>query len=324
MAMNNRGLGRGIQALFEGNGDEFADSGAVDSPLRLVSVDAIDPNPAQPREVFADEALNNLAASIAAHGVLQPLLVRPYGPDGRYQLIAGERRLRAARQAGLAEVPVLSRNLDDQEALIVTLLENLQREDLNPIEEAKGLDALKNAMNVTVEELADALGQGRSTIAHSLRLLKLDPVIQDDLASGRLSPSHAKSLGSMPPGAALMALRQHIIETGMTTRATEDAVIFWNDHGHFSWEEQKDGETGTGGEEQINGGKQNDTAEEKPKREPKGQDPDMLKLASHIGAALNCRAKVSGTPMKGRISIIYESNSQLFDLLEKLGLQLAP
>lgn len=322
MAMNNRGLGRGIQALFEGNGEEIVENGAVNSPLRMVSVDAIAPNPAQPRQVFADDELDNLAASIAAHGVLQPLLVRPFGEEGSYQLIAGERRLRAARKAGLAEVPVLSRNLDEQEALIVTLLENLQREDLNPIEEAKGLDALKNAMNASVDELAATLGQGRSTIAHSLRLLKLEPVIQDDIAAGRLTTSHAKCLGALPPGEDLMKLRQRIIDNGMTTRSTEEAVAFWNDHGHFPWEEE--GEMTEDMADKTARETENTTGGENAKRPARIQDPDMLKLASHIGAVLNCRAKVSGTPSKGRISIIYDSNTQLFDLLEKLGLQLLP
>lgn len=307
MAMNTRVLGRGIQTLFEGNGETSDQTQAAPSPLTLAPVSAITPNPAQPRENFSETALAELASSIASHGVLQPLLVRPAREDGQFQLIAGERRLRAAQLAGLAEVPVLVRDIDDHEALIVTLLENLQREDLNPIEEAKGLEALRNAMNVSVEQLAETLGQGRSTIAHSLRLLRLDPAIQEDLAAGRLTTSHAKSLGAMPAGPALHVLRQRIIETGMTTRETEEAIAFWHEHGHFAWE--------------------NESAETEAipkKREPKPVDPDMRKLADNIGATLNCRAKISGSPEKGRISIAYESNAQLYDLLEKFGLQLTP
>jgi len=308
MAMNNRGLGRGIQALFDGNnGETPIQAQSAPSPLTTISLGVISPNPAQPREHFSETALAELAASIAAHGVLQPLLVRPYGDEGHYQLIAGERRFRAARLAGLAEVPALVRELDDHEALIVTLLENLQREDLNPIEEAKGLEALKNAMNISVEQLAETLGQGRSTVAHSLRLLKLDTAIQEDIAAGRITPSHAKSLSAMPAGEAQQELRQRIIDKGMTTRETEEAIAFWNENRHFPWED-----------------KIAETASAPARRQPRQADPDMLKLANNIGATLNCRAKISGSSEKGRISISYDSNAQLYDLLEKFGLQLTP
>lgn len=304
MALNNRGLGRGIQALFNGNGEGAGEHYDQDSPLNVVPIAAIETNPVQPREFFADDKLDELAASIKAHGILQPLLVRPL-EDGKYQLIAGERRLRAAGRAGLYEVPVIARDLDDREALIVTLLENLQREDLNPIEEAKGLEALRAATDASVEQIAETLGQGRSTIAHALRLLKLDPVLQEDVAERRITPSHAKSLGQLPVGEVLMTARERVLEHDLTSRETEELVSFWNSHGHFSWEDNVPGVVS-----QIK------------KRTRKFVDPSISRLANYIGATLNCRAKINGTPEKGRISISYDTNTQLFELLDRLGLQM--
>lgn len=304
MALNNRGLGRGIQALFDGSGESGQSHYDQESPLNIVPISAIETNPAQPREFFAEDALDDLAASIKAHGILQPLLVRPL-EDGKFQLVAGERRLRAAERAGLYEVPVIARSLDDREAMILTLIENLQREDLNPIEEAKGLEALRAATDASVEQLAETLGQGRSTVAHALRLLKLDPVIQEDVAERRITPSHAKSLGQLPQGEVLMTARERVLEHELTTRETEDLVAFWNTHGHFSWEDNVPGMVA-----QIK------------KRMRKPVDENMVRLANDIGARWNCRAKINGTQEKGRISISYDTNAQLYELLERFGLQM--
>lgn len=298
MAINNRGLGRGIQALFDGGAQETPTQ-TRDTPLIMAPVTAIQPNPMQPRKQFAEEALTELSQSIAAHGILQPLLVRPGPIEGTWQLIAGERRLRAAKKAGLIEVPVLCRELDNNETLILTLLENLQREDLNPIEEAKGIEALKHAMNATLEQLASALGQAKSSIGNILRLLKLPQAIQEDVASGVISPSHAKALAGLASAEAMARLREKILQKRLTSRETEEIVAYCNEHGHFPWE------TGT---ESTN--------------QPKLKDPQIIRLANDIGAVLKCRTKISGTAEKGRISISYDTNDQLFDLLEKLGLQL--
>lgn len=304
MAINTKGLGRGIQALFEGNDEKVP---GQRGPLLEVAPGSIFPNPVQPRQVFSEERLEELAASIRAHGILQPLLVRPGNSEGTYQLIAGERRLRAAQKVGLPVVPVIVRELTDEDALIVTLLENLQREDLNPIEEARGLEALRTAMQTTVEGLAEALGQPRGTVSNSLRLLKLDPVTQRDVAEGRISSTHAKVLLGLPPGEAISELRKRIIETGMTTRETEAAVSFWNEHQYFPWQDNVPGIVAT-----------------VKKRNIHAPDENLTKLAKDIGFTLNCRAAINGNQDKGKISIAYDSNEQLFDLLEKLGLTLNP
>lgn len=299
MAMNNRGLGRGIQALFDG-GIQDPPQQAPDTPVTSVPVTAIQPNPAQPRQTFTESSLDDLAQSIREHGILQPLLVRPGSIEGTWQLIAGERRLRAARKAGLAEVPVVCRSLDDHEALIVTLLENLQREDLNPIEEARGIEALKTAMNATIEQLSATLGQGKSTIGHALRLLKLPKTIQEDLENGTLSPSHARAIAGLSGEEAMLELRAHVLKHRLTSRETEELVAAINENGEFPHA--------------------SDGASPKPARKPR--DPQIVRLANDIGAILKCRAKISGTAEKGHIRISYDTNEQLFDLLEKLGLQL--
>lgn len=295
MPMNKKGLGRGINALFDGGNREEIVQPDGDSLINI-PISAIQPNPVQPRKIFSEDALRELAESITAHGILQPLLVRPGSIEGTWQLIAGERRLRAAKMAGLSEVPALYRELDDQEALIVTLLENLQREDLNPLEEARGLEALKNATNSTIEQLAETLGQSRSALGHSLRLLTLPAPIQKAVADGNLSPSHARALGSLPDEVAL-ELAKRVLTHRLTTKETEESTAFWKENGKLPWSEQE------------------------PRQKP-SRDPQIVRLANDIGAALKCRAKISGTSEKGRISISYDTNEQLFDLLEKLGLQL--
>lgn len=297
MPLNNRGLGRGIQALFENGQAEQAAVGQADSPLRLVPIDSVIPNPDQPRKTFPEASLNELAASISVHGVLQPLLVRSR-PDGSWQLIAGERRLRAAKIAGQKQVPILIRNLSDQDMLIVALLENLQREDLNPIEEAQGLDALKRAANVGVEELADMLGQPRSTISNTLRLLTLAAGIQAEVANRRLSLSHAKILAGLPQDAAL-ALMVRIQELGMTIRQTEEAMAFWRENGRFPWQAM------------------NADAQVAATKRP---DPNLLHLEANISSALNCRVKISGSQSRGKISLAYGTSEELAQILARLGL----
>lgn len=305
MAMNNRGLGRGIQALFDSNAE--AGNATFPGPFKMVAIGDVLPNPDQPRKTFNAESIQGLAESIKAHGILQPLLVRAAPEEGRFLLIAGERRLRAARAAGLQEVPVIQRELSDQESLIVTLLENLQREDLNPIEEAKGLEALKNAMGASMEELAATLGHPRSTLSNSLRLLALDPEIQAVIADRRLSTSHAKILAGLDSRQAMLDLKDQIISNDMTTRQAADAVAHWNGHGCFPWEEHAPASSHT---------------DKKAIR--KTIDPDIARLGNDLAAALNCRAKVSGNADKGKISLSYETSEQLQALLGRLGLNPAP
>ena len=181
------GLGKGLDALFMDN--ETVDSGGVVT-LRLSQ---IEPNRDQPRKIFSEEALNELADSIREHGVLQPLLVRPL-PGGSYQLVAGERRWRASRMAGLQEVPVVIREMDEEQAMEIALIENLQREDLNAIEEATGYKQLMERYGMTQEQVAKRVGKSRPAIANALRLLNLPQKVMDMVGEGEVSPGHARAL----------------------------------------------------------------------------------------------------------------------------------
>ncbi len=187
MAAKKGGLGKGLDALFADNATEDA-QGAV-----KLRVSEIEPNKAQPRKTFDEKALTDLAESIAQHGVLQPLLVRPL-PNGGYQLVAGERRWRASRMAGLTEVPVIIRELTDKETMELALIENLQREDLNPIEEAEGLQLLMENYGLTQEEASKRVGRSRPAVANSLRLLNLPEPVQEMTRMGRISAGHARAL----------------------------------------------------------------------------------------------------------------------------------
>lgn len=181
------GLGKGLDALFMDN--ETVDSGGVVT-LRLSE---IEPNRDQPRKIFSEEALNELADSIREHGVLQPLLVRSL-PGGSYQLVAGERRWRASRMAGLQEVPVVIREMDEEQAMEIALIENLQREDLNAIEEATGYKQLMERYGMTQEQVAKRVGKSRPAIANALRLLNLPQKVMDMVGEGEVSPGHARAL----------------------------------------------------------------------------------------------------------------------------------
>ncbi len=184
--MKKGGLGKGLDALFMDN--QTADSGIV--TLRLSE---IEPNKEQPRKVFSEESLNELADSIKEHGVLQPLLVRPLSTGG-YQLVAGERRWRASRMAGLREVPVVIRDMGEEEAMEIALIENLQREDLNAIEEASGYKLLMERYGMTQEQVAKRVGKSRPAVANALRLLHLPEKVMQMVEEGEVSAGHARAL----------------------------------------------------------------------------------------------------------------------------------
>lgn len=183
----------------------------------------IEPNRDQPRKIFDEDALAELADSIAKHGVIQPLLVRPM-PDGSYQLVAGERRWRASRMAGLTEVPVVIKELSDDEAMALALIENLQREDLNAIEEAQGIKALMDTLSLTQDEAAERVGKSRPAVANALRLLKLPDSVIALVSDGKLSPGHARALRGFKDEQDIIETADLIIEKGLTVRDVEKLV----------------------------------------------------------------------------------------------------
>ncbi len=209
-----RALGRGLGALIPstyGAGETRADA--------LVPVTAIRPNPMQPRQRFADDAIEELAESIRQKGILQPLLVRR-NSDG-FELIAGERRLRAAQRLGMANVPVVVRDVNDPEMLELALIENIQRENLNPVEEARAYRRLMEEFDLTQEEVAARVGKERSTVANTLRLLQLPDAVKERIEQGLLSAGHARALAAAESDAAKIRLAQEVIDRKLTVRQAE-------------------------------------------------------------------------------------------------------
>lgn len=218
MALKKGGLGRGLDALLVDNSIESTGSSAVKMKLS-----EIEPNKKQPRKSFNEEALAELAASIEKHGVIQPLLVRPL-PDGSYQLVAGERRWRASRMAGLTEVPVVIRELSDEDAMALAMIENLQREDLNPIEEAEGYRQLMDAFGLTQEEAAARVGKSRSAVANLMRLLNLPADVRRMVSDGKISAGHARALLPLEDAALIAQFAAEIEQKGLSVRETEKWV----------------------------------------------------------------------------------------------------
>ena len=215
MSAKQRGLGRGLGALI-GDFPEEPESGAVAKlPLQKV-----EPNPDQPRRTFDEEELQALADSIAAHGILQPLAVRASG-DGFYQIIAGERRWRAARMAGLSEVPVVVLEADDRTVMELALVENLQRQDLNPMEEAEGYQRLMKEYGLTQEEAAARVGKSRPAVANALRLLLLPEEVRSLVEDGTISAGHARAILSLPAARLQKAAAQKIVALRLPVRQAE-------------------------------------------------------------------------------------------------------
>lgn len=219
MAPKKGGLGRGIDSLLIDNSiEENSSSQAV-----MLSLLDIEPNKEQARKQFDDAALSELADSISQHGVLQPLLVRPIFGGG-YQLIAGERRWRASRIAGLTQVPAIIKELSDEEAAVISLIENLQREDLNPVEEALGFASLISDFSLTQEEAAKKVGKSRPAVANALRLLKLPEKVLDYVRENKLSAGHARAIAAIEDEKTAIFAADTVIEKGLSVRETERMV----------------------------------------------------------------------------------------------------
>ena len=217
------GLGKGLSAIIpEGVGGDGG-AGPEGSELRELPISSISINPNQPRAVFDPDALESLAASISSLGVLQPVLVRATGSD-TFELIAGERRWRASQLAGLTSIPALVRHVDDNHSLQQALVENLHREDLNPLEEAAGYQQLIDDFSLTQEEVAERVGRSRSAVANTLRLLVLPPGVQELLVARSLTAGHARALLAVEDPADQQALADRVVEENLTVRATEEAV----------------------------------------------------------------------------------------------------
>lgn len=209
------GLGRGLDALYSEND--------INNSVSTLNINEIEPNRDQPRKVFNEKALEELAKSIEQNGIIQPLLVRPLS-DGSYQLIAGERRWRAARMAGLHEVPVTIREMSDEEADVFALIENLQREDLNPVEEAEGMKSLIETYGFTQEAAAERVGKSRTALTNTLRLLKLPKEVLQYLSDGRISAGHARALLTLDDEKEMLRIAELVATQDLSVRQVEKLV----------------------------------------------------------------------------------------------------
>ena len=210
--MSRKALGRGLSALF-------TETGSIDQDLIEIGIEQIDPSEVQPRQVFGQERLEELAASLKANGIIQPVVVRRRGD--RFQLIAGERRWRAAQLAGIHKIPAVVKDVPDSRVLELSLIENLQRENLNPIEEANAYKNLLDRLNYTQDQLAQRVGKDRSSIANSLRLLKLPASIRALVEEGKLSMGHARALIGLSSAAEQEAIAKRIVSDSLSVREAE-------------------------------------------------------------------------------------------------------
>jgi len=274
------GLGRGLDAILTDNSEEQKEGGVT-----VVRLSEVEPNPTQPRKVFENEPLEALAESIAQHGIIQPIVVRP--KDGMYMIVTGERRWRAARMAGLSEVPVIIIEADDRKAAELALVENLQRKDLNPVEEARAYADLIEEYSYTQEEIAKKVGRSRSSITNSLRLLDLPDAVLEKLAYGEILEGHAKVILSLKDAEKMEKAAEIVVAKELSVRDTEKLVKAMN---------------------------------EEPKTEPKiVYDVDHTKiLEQRVQSIIGHTVKIVQNGKKSSINIGFSDNDDLERILEML------
>lgn len=295
-APKRSGLGRGLDALFA-DAVPVSDSAekkqekpaAAADAVQYINIHDIMPNANQPRKTFSEEKIVELSKSIKEHGIIQPIVVRKKGES--YEIVAGERRWRAARKAELTQVPCLIRELTDEQNMLIAIIENMQREDLNPVEEAEGLNQMITTFGMTQEQVSKSVGKSRPYIANSLRLLKLPEYIKNEMAEGRLSAAHGRTLITVESEDVRKALCDKIIREGLSVRETERLVSA-----------------------QGKGKKKRPAA--------KVKNPDVARVESELKDALGTRVSIVQNGKKGKIEIEYFSREELdrlIELLKKLG-----
>ncbi|MCG8426960.1 MAG: ParB/RepB/Spo0J family partition protein [Chromatiales bacterium] len=294
MAAKKRSLGRGLDALLGGNdkGEDTAEasSGSSADSVSTLPVDLIERGRYQPRRDFNPESLQELADSIAAQGVVQPIVVRPIG-ENRYEIIAGERRWRATQQAGLSDIPVVIRDVPDQTAMAMGLIENIQRDDLNPLEEAVALHRLLNEFELTHQQIAQAVGKSRTSVTNLLRLLDLNEDVKRFIEERRLEMGHARALLGLKDEAQSKAARQ-VVAQGLSVRETEKLV------------------------RRLQGV---EPAEAAGTKAPPKTDPNVIRLESDLTDKLGAQVKIQqGSGGKGKLVISYNSLDELDGILDHI------
>lgn len=283
-AQKKSGLGRGLDALFSNSLMDSNDS------VKMVSISSIVPNPRQPRTRFTDNELSELADSIREHGVIQPLIVSEQ-ENGTYTLIAGERRLRASQIAGLNTVPVITRQADDRELLELALIENIQREDLSPLEAAEAYKSLEENFNLTHEEISKRVGKNRASVTNTMRLLKLPGEVQKALLEKKITEGHARVLLSLPTPQAQINAMNHIIKNELNVRQTEEYI------------------------RSLLGESNKKTKTDKIDLTPEMKEIEN-KLRQSIGTKVSLRPSKNGA---GSINIHYYSDEELESIIDKLS-----
>lgn len=278
---HRRALGRGLSALLPTPTVAAAPPGHA---VAQVPLDLIDPNPVQPRSDFNEEALRGLAESIRADGVLQPLLVRPSG--SRYTMIVGERRLKAARLANLPTVPAIVREIEPERLLEVTLVENIQREDLNPIEIALALEQMLKELDIVQDQLAERTGMSRTSVTNHLRLLKLPLSVVSLVRAGKLQMGHARALLALDSDAEIEKLANRAVETEMSVRSIEEYI-----------RRRRSGSR---------------------RRRPQGLDPNVAAAIEDLERVLQAPVRLRGHGRKGRIEIAYSSSDELEAIYDRI------
>lgn len=286
-------LGQGLDALL---GDDLKlpveDSPAAEA-MRYVSIDSVKPNPNQPRHNFNPDALSELAKSIKQQGIVQPLLAEEH-TEGSFMLIAGERRWRAARLAGIQEVPVIIRSFSPEQKLEIALVENIQREDLTAMEEARAYHHMMNSLDISQQELADRVGKNRSTVANSLRLLKLPPKMQKAVEEGQMSAGHARSILSVTNPAGQLVLFDKIINQSLSVREAEITAS------------------------RMNKGNASPVAENNFPSTQAERNGEIVRIEEEFIQALGTKVALKGDMSKGRMEISWFSQDDLNRIYEKL------
>lgn len=293
MSLQKTGLGKGLSALIPVAPPQSVQNTSRDDPKTQVDIDKISPSPFQPRRAFDEIKLQELAMSIRNQGIIQPLVVRPKGE--RFELIAGERRWRAAMKAGLSTVPVVVRQASDRDALQLALIENLQREDLNPIEEATGYRRLQDEFTWSQEEVADKVGKSRPAVTNALRLLALPSEVQQEVASGNLPAGQARALLGLQSEAVIITAYREVLARALSTRETEKLV-------------------------------RNLKAGRRRRRESPAVDPDLRSLVEELQRALGTKVRVlpKARSNKGKIEIEYYSLPDLERIIGMITTRSSP
>ena len=293
-----KGLGKGLDALFRDK-IQINNNSLSDEPnkLRYIYIDDLEPSPFQPRSIFSEEAIEELAQSIKSQGLLQPILVRKKSNEEKYEIIAGERRYLACKRAGVREIPAIVCTLSDEECMVVSLVENLQREDLNVIEEARALDKIRSLLNLTQEELAKRVGKSRSHVANTMRLLQLEEEILQGIFEGKISAGHGRALLGISSKEDRIKVYEYILKKNASVRDVEKIANYWKKNGSLPKYCKLDS----------------------PKR-TLVKDGILKEITKVINSKLGLKATMRGTLTSGSVTIKYSSKEELISILKQLNI----